>query len=243
MAGTSPSVTAGFSRPAPSVVEDVVAVGSLGRGILAGSLGPELPFWALLALRKSPENPPCDCFFPSPSVSSSPDVVPVRRSFLVPRLLKNEDRRLSVGVVVAPGVVDPAAVAGASEATVPVVGSVGLSVTGFSSWGAVFETVDGSSFVATLGAVSAVVGVAAGSFLPKRPPKRDARLFGFGAVSLVPEAGAASEVTGAAVVFSTLLAGADSTTPAVSPPAGKTGSPTTREATRVSEAYEKSGAY
>ena len=127
-------------------------------------------------------------------------------------------------MVVAPGVdASAAAVAGVSVGAV-VVSAVG-EVTGFSSCGAVGETVDCSSLAGTAGGVSVEVGVAA-SFLPKILPKIELLLFGFGAVSRVVDAGVVSATVGSAPATS------EAPTPVAASPAGTTGSPTTRDAIR-----------
>lgn len=153
---------------------------------------------------------------------------PVLRSFFVPRLPKKEVRRLSVGDIgeaAAAVVVAPGAVAGVSVAAV-VVSAVG-EVTGLSSCGAVDGRVD-SSFAGTAEEASVEAGVAA-SFLPKRPPKIEFLLFGFGAASRVVEAGVVS-----ATVDSAPATGATPEAPksVVASPAGTIGSPTTRDAIR-----------
>lgn len=161
---------------------------------------------------------------PSPSVNSLSDVPPVLRSFFVPRLPKKEVRRLSVGdrgEVAAAGVVASAAGVGASVVAA-VVSAVG-EVAGLSSCGAVDDTVDCSSLAGAAGGVSAEAGVAA-SFLPKILPKIEFLLVGFGAVSREVEAGMVS--------YSAPPIGATSEapTPVAASPAGRTGSPTTRDA-------------
>lgn len=225
----SPSVVAGFSA---SVSPFVVGSASVGSGTLAASLevAVEEPFWARLAFRRRPPNPPEDCFLPSPSVNSFSDVAPpVLRSFFVPRVPKKEVRRLSVGdigVVVAAGVDASAAVAGVSVVAA-VVSAVG-EVTGLSSCGAVGETVDSSSLAGTAGGVSVEVGVAA-SFLPKILPKIELLLFGFGAVSRVVDAAVVSATVGSAPAIG---ATSEAPIPLAASPAGMTGSPITREAMR-----------
>ena len=202
----------------------------MGRGTSAASFAAGLPFCARLALRRRPPNPPDVC-------CSSPDVVPAFRSFLVPRLPKKEERRFSVGVVVAPGVAASPVVLGAPVAAVCRVGSGLGSVTGLSSCGAVDDTVDGSSFAGTAGAVSVAAGVVAGpavSFLPKRPPKREARLFGLAAVSRVLDDGVLSAATASVAAVPVPGTAVVSSAPVDFPSAGSTGSPITREAVRIS---------
>ena len=220
----SPSVIAGFSAMVSPLVVASAGV-SAGSATLAASLvaAEEEPFWARLAFRRRPPNPPDDCFLPCPSVNSLSDVAPVLRSFLVPRLPKKEVRRLSVGDIgeaAAAGVVASAAVAGVS--VVAAVGSAVGEVTGLSSWGAVDDRVD-SSFAGTAGEVSVEAGVAA-SFLPKMLPKIEFLLFGFGAASRAVETGAVSPT-----VDSSPATGA---APEAASPAGTIGSPTTRDARR-----------
>lgn len=95
--------------------------------------------------------------------------------------------------------------------------------------------VAGSSLTGTAGVVSVAAGLAA-SFLPNRPPKIEARLFGFGTVSRVAEVGAVSATTGAATADSAPVAAGEMSSTAVDfPPAGRTGSPTTRAAAYVSD--------
>ena len=162
-------------------------------------------------------------------MTSSPDVVPVFRSFLVPRLLKKEDRRLSVGVVPVPGVVGEVVASGLSVAVVSVAGSV----TGLSSRGADGDTVEGSSFAGTAGEVSATPGAVA-SLLPKKPPKREARLFGLGADSLVVDVGIVSAAVDSPVAVPVPAVDGMLLLPVVFPSAGTIGSPTTRAAVNVS---------
>ena len=228
MAGVpvSPFVNAGFSAsPVPSVVVSAAAVVSLTGGTSGTSLTtPEalgFLFVARLALRSRPLKPPD--FFPSPSVTSVSEVVPVFRSFLFPpRLEKNEERR-PVGVVLEAGdVVSAAVVVGSAVSKVGAAGAVG-SVTGLSSCGAVDDSPEGSSFGATAGAVSVAVGLVA-SFLPNRPPKREFLFVGLGTFSRVPP-GAVSAATGSATA-------AVSVVPSVASTAGASGSAITRAARR-----------
>ncbi len=226
---TSPSDKTGFSSAALGSVEAAAGV-SLGRGMSAASLGAELlPFWARLAFRRRPPSPPEACFLPSPSVNSSPDVVPVLRSFLLPKVLKKEERRLSVvPVLAAPGLVGSVAVAEVPLAMVPVTGSIGGCVIGVSSCVAVDGIVADSSLTGTAGVVSVAAGLAA-SFLPNRPPKIEARLFGFGRVSRAAGVVAISGTT-APVDSAPVATGEISSTAVDFAPAGRTGSPTTRAA-------------
>ena len=228
MAGVlvSPLVNAGFSASAASsVVVSAAVVVSLTGGTSGTSLTtPEalvFLFVARLALRSKPLKPPD--FFPSPSVTSVSEVAPVFRSFLFPpRLAKNEERRVPVGVVfVAGDVVSAAVVVGSVVSKVGAAADVG-SVTGLSSCGAVDDSAEGSSFGAT-GAVSVAVGLVA-SFLPNRPPKREFLFVGFGTLSRVP-IGAVSVATGSATA-------AVSAAPSVDATAGASGSPITRAARR-----------
>ena len=229
MAGVpvSPLVIAGFSTSAaPSVVVSPAVVVSLTGGTSGASLtAPEalgFLFVARLALRSRPLKPPD--FFPSPSVTSVSEVVPVFRSFLFPpRFAKNEERRVPVGVVFEAGaVVSAAVVVGSVVSKVGAAGTVG-SVTGLSSCGAVDDSAEGSSFGVTAGAVSVAVGLVA-SFLPNRPPKREFLFVGLGMFSRVP-VGAVSAATGSATA-------AVSATPSVGSTIGASGSPITRAAKR-----------
>ena len=229
MAGVpvSPLVIAGFSASAaPSVVVSAAPEVSLTGGISGTSLTtPEalgFLFVARLALRSRPLKPPD--FFPSPSVTSVSEVVPVFRSFLFPpRLAKNEERRVPVGVVFEAGdVVSAAVVEGSVVSKVGAAAAVG-SVTGLSSCGAVDDSAEGSSFGATAGAVSFAVGLVA-SFLPNKPPKREFLFVGLRAPSRVP-VGAVSAATGSATA-------AVSAALSVASAAGASGSPITRAARR-----------
>lgn len=97
------------------------------------------------------------------------------------------------------------------------------------------EIAEVSSFAGTAGAVSVAAGLAA-SFLPNRPPKIEARLFGLGAVSRVVDVGVVSAAMGAAAPDSAAVAAGEMSSTAVEfPPAGRAGSPTTRAAVDISK--------
>ena len=145
------------------------------------------------------------------------------RPFLVPRVPKKDVRRLSVGVVAVAAAVESGTTAAAPVLAASVTGVV--EVTGFSNCGAVEDTVEGSSLEGTTGAASVAAGLVA-SFLLNRPLKIEARLFGFGAVSRVVDAGVVSAVMDSVARGSALVFAA----PAETPEAGMTGSPTTRDA-------------
>ena len=164
----------------PFVKAEVSVVVSLGRGTSAAVDLVSLFFLgaARLALRSRPPMPPS--FFFSLSVNSSPEVPSAFFSFLVPKLLKKDVRRLSEGEV---AVVVAAAASVTGLVSVVAGAAVGAAVsvvvgTG-SSCGAVSETTVPSSLVFSAGLVAL-------SFLPKREPKTDARLL---VLSLVVDVG------------------------------------------------------
>lgn len=173
-------------------------------------------------------------FLPSPSVPSASEAPPVRFSFLVPRLLKNDERRLpfvvsgETGVVV--GVVAGAVSVVVAGALVSRVGAV--SFTTLPVWGAGEVVAASVSLAGTAGAGSwvavLVVGVVVeeGSFLPKSPPKIELRLFALGAVS---RAVVVAGVSGAAVGTAASVAATDGSSVLLSP-VGTTGFSITREA-------------
>lgn len=184
---------------------------------------------ARLGLRNRPVNLPLLGFFPSASIPSASGVPSAFFSFLPPRALKNEDRRLSVdgvrglptAAVVAAGE-DPAAASATgvgAGSTVPDSGDVVLI--GASMRGAVADTgVVSGSLEATGGTVSlGLVGPL--SFLPQKLPNSEFRFTGFGVTSAVDVRAAGSLVTGRDVS----LAGT-----ALVPSAGITGSPIARAA-------------
>ena len=152
------------------------------------------------------------------------------------------------GVVATPVSVVPAG------AFVSSVGAVSIADT--SGWGSTGETGVGSvSLAGTVGAVSladvAAEGlVAAGaSFLPKKLPKIEFRLFALGAVSrgvvLIAEGsavlveGSASEAEGSTGVLAAARGSSVFVLSAVEPSRGTTGLPTTRDASNDQQRQEK----
>ena len=114
--GFSPAGTRGSTAASPSVWGAWVMVGASSRmrALSVVSLGrPDtgsailvvgLPLWARLGLRNRPPSFEDADFLPSPSVASPSEIAPVFFSFFVPRVLKNDWRRLFLplsGVVAA----------------------------------------------------------------------------------------------------------------------------------------------
>lgn len=185
---------------------------------------------ARLGLRNRPVNLPAFDFFPSPSMPSASEVTSPFFSFLPPRELKNEDRRLSVDGV--GGVATAAVVAAGEDSAASATGvgagatapdSVDVVVIGASMRGAVADTgVVSGSLVTTGGTVSFGL-VAPLSFLPHRLLNSEFRFTGFGVASAVDVMTAGSLVTGR---------DASSAATAFVPSPGITGSPRARDATR-----------
>lgn len=93
---TSPDVVPVVSFVVASLLMGAGASLSAAPLVVAMGLLADFGPWARLALRKSPPNPPD--FLPSPSVPSASDTPPVLFSFLVPKLLKKDERRLALAV-------------------------------------------------------------------------------------------------------------------------------------------------
>lgn len=185
---------------------------------------------ARLGLRNRPVNLPVLDFFPSASIPSASGVPSVFFSFLPPRALKNEDRRLSVdgvGGVATAGVVvvgeAPAASATGVGAGSTAPDSVDVVLTGASMRGAVADTGVVSGSLVAAGAASLGL-VAPLSFLPHKLPKSELRFTGFGVASAVDVMTAGSLVTGRDV---------SSAVTALVPSPEITGSPRARDATGI----------
>lgn len=188
---------------------------------------------ARLGMRKRPPNLLGFDFLPSPSVTSVSDMASGLFSRLLPRLLKNEERRFSipgaggegaaaaVAAVVVTGAVSEISAAGAGAAAAGA-GSADEVITGSPIWGAVADTGLISESLAERGEANSLAVGDVGSFLPKRLPNIEFRFVGFGAVSGDEVAGndEASVVTGA--VSSAAIG--------FVPSRGITGSATAREA-------------
>lgn len=161
---------------------------------------------ARLGLRKRPANLPAVDFRPSVSMPSTSDVPSTFFSFLPPRALKNEDRRLSVAGVVGEASGDVVATGEDSEAFATVVGagatvadSADVVLIGASIRGAVADTgVVSGSLVPTAGEVSFGL-MAPLSFLLHRLPNSEFRLTGFGIASAVDVMTAGSLANGRGV--------------------------------------------
>ena len=202
---------------------------------------------ARLGLRKSPPNFEVVDFLPSPSVPSASEIASDLRSFLDPRLLKNDERRW--GLVVSGVVGEATGEVTASSAGAPVLVIVAPAVgelTESSSFGAVEEVnavscLTGTSFTGTAGAAS-VVGLER-SFLLKKLPKIEPLLLAFGAVSRLvsPAVGSTAEDCGVSPVMPAGVSVVPVVMPAVVPvvagtvsPSVARGAPTTRAARKVS---------
>lgn len=211
---------------------------------------------ARLGLRKSPPNFELVDFLPSPSVPSASEIASDLRSFLLPRLLKNDERRW--GLVVS-GVTGEAtgevtasfAVASVLVIVAPAAGELSES----SSFGAVEEvnavsslagdSLIGTSFTGTDGAAS-VVGLEK-SFLLKKLPKIEPLLLAFGAVSrlVCPVCGSRAEDCGVSplrpvgvsvvpVVMPAVVPIVAGTVAGIASPSVARGAPTTRAARKLS---------
>ena len=203
---------------------------------------------ARLGLRNRPPN--FDDFLPSPSVPSASDVASGLRSFLVPRALKNDERRagfvLSGAAEVA--VESRTGAEGSDVAAGVAVVSAEVS-TGSSIWGAVDEvTALSGSLAGTAGAVSVegLTGLVV-SFLLKKLPKMELLLLDLGADSRMPfpVAGSVGDVVaGSTGELVAVVVPAAAVSPSVSPvvsfaespeaTAGSTGDPITRAAKNIS---------
>lgn len=217
---------------------------------------------ARLGLRKSPPNFEVVDFLPSPSVPSASEIASDLRSFLVPRLLKNDERRW--GLVVSGVVGEATGEVTASFAVAPVLVVVAPAVgelTESSSFGGVEEvnagssltrtsltgdSLIGTSLTGTAGAAS-VVGLER-SFLLKKLPKIEPLLLGFGAVSRLvsPACGSEAEdcdvspmmLVGVSVVPVVMPAVVPTVAGTASPSVAR-GAPTTRAARKVSPDWGK----
>lgn len=195
---------------------------------------------ARLGLRKSPPSFEAVDFLPSPSVPSASEIASDLRSFLVPRLLKNDERRWGLVVSGVVGEATGEVTASFTVADGPVLVIVAPAVgelTESSSFGAVEEVNAVSSLTGTTGAAS-VVGLES-SFLLKKLPKIELLLLAFGAVSRLvsPAFGSTTEDCGVSPVMPV----GTSVVPTVARPVAGTvspsvarGAPTTRAARRVS---------
>lgn len=244
IAGSSLLMSAGAS-----VVSFTIAFPGVVGSVLVFMVGV-----ARLGLRKSPPNFEAVDFLPSPSVPSASEIASDLRSFLVPGLLKNDERRwgLVVSGVVgeATGEVTASFAAADGPVLVIVAPAVG-ELTESSSFGAVEEVnavssftgaaLTGTSLTGKAGAAS-VVGLER-SFLLKKLPKIEPLLLAFGAVSRLvsPAFGSTAEDCGVSPVMPIGISVVPVVVPTVAgtvagtvSPSVARGAPTTRAARKVS---------